>query len=195
MSHFSTQDREDLRDEWYGFDQAYIQNLPKIYWVGLWLSAGWLVMYLLIYPSIPLPWAQTHWQGLGVPNGCQAWTAICEMRQGERAFADVRGRYLDQINDQTVVELAADLALLEFIDRAGYVTFADHCAACHGKFGAGLPNMPAPALNQAHIDDVSRIYAQLQNPVRHSFGLTKRWDATQLKLLAVYVRQLGHDKR
>lgn len=87
MPNLPIQDRADLRDEWYGFDRAYIQNPPKIYWFGMWLSAIWLVVYLLIYPSIPLPWAQTHWQGLGVPNGCQPWTAICEMQQDERALA------------------------------------------------------------------------------------------------------------
>lgn len=185
------QNREDLRDEWYGFDRGFIQNPPKIYWFGMWLSAIWLAVYLLIYPSIPLPWAQTHWRGLGVPNGCQPWTAICEMQQGERILADVRGRYLDRINNQTVSELAADLDTLAFIDRAGYVSFADHCAACHGKLGAGIPNLAMPAFNHASTSGISEMDQKLQNPAQHPFGLTERYDATQLKLLAGYVYRLG----
>jgi hypothetical protein len=44
----------DLRDEWYGFDRGFLNQPPKIYWVGMIASALWLVIYLLLYPSIPI---------------------------------------------------------------------------------------------------------------------------------------------
>lgn len=78
-------ERVDLRAEWYrDFDPwaASRPRIPVLYWIGMVASAVWLVAYLLIYPSIPLPGG--HWRGLGEPGGCQPWTAICEQERKQK---------------------------------------------------------------------------------------------------------------
>ena len=99
-------DRYDDREEWYSDYlryTAYINQPPRWYWIGMIASALWLVIYLLVYPSIPL--LHSHWQGLGVPGGCQPWTAICEMQHDEKVLQDVRGNYFDNIRKTSSVEL------------------------------------------------------------------------------------------
>jgi hypothetical protein len=76
----------DLRSEWYAeFDvyAASINRPPRIYWLGMILSVIWLICYLIIYPSIPMVTSYGYWQGLGVPGGCQPWTAICELQKSK----------------------------------------------------------------------------------------------------------------
>lgn len=79
--------RMDCRAEWYrDFDPlaASKPHIPRIYWLGMLASAIWLVAYLLIYPSIPLPGG--HSRGIGEPGGCQPWTAICEQEIKQRTI-------------------------------------------------------------------------------------------------------------
>lgn len=90
------EERVDLRSEWYAeFDvyAASINRPPRIYWLGMILSAIWLVGYLIIYPSIPMVTAHGYWQGIGVPGGCQPWTAICEMEKAQSELNEVREKY------------------------------------------------------------------------------------------------------
>ncbi len=184
--------RIDNRGEWFREWDPWsrtFHNPPRWYWLGMAISALWIVIYLLIYPSIPLMGG--HWQGLGVPGGCQPWTAICEMQQGEEVVDAVRGQYLDRIRTASVQEIAADADLSDFIRNAGRVRFGDHCAGCHGKHGAGIVDVPiAPVLNDEvwlHGGDVQAIWQNIQNPVIHPFGLVKRNDELSAKILAVYV--------
>lgn len=190
------QDREDLRDEWYGFDRALIQGPPKIYWLGMVLSAFWVLGYLVIYPSVPLTTLNTHWKGLGMPGSCQPWTAICEMQKAEDVLNDVRGNYLKRIREGSVAELSTDQDVKEFISRAGKVRFEDNCAGCHRKKGAGIAKAPdiAPALNDniwLHGGDVQAIKLSIQDKAVHSFGIADRLDGTATKVLAIYVYALG----
>lgn len=190
----TTKDRGDLRDEWYGFDLAYVNRPPNIYWIGVVLSAFWLLGYLLTYPSIPT--LKTHWQGIGIPGHCQPWTAICEMQRAEEELNEVRGRYLNKIRAMSAVELAEDIEMSEFISRAGRVRFEDNCAGCHGKNGTGIVKSSgmASVLNATtwqHGGDVRSIKASIQNPTVHRFGLAQRNNDSSAKILAVYVGQLG----
>lgn len=50
--------REDLRAEWYREFAPFAASkpcIPRIYWLGLAASAVWLVVYLLLYFSLPSP--------------------------------------------------------------------------------------------------------------------------------------------
>jgi cytochrome c oxidase cbb3-type subunit 3 len=77
----------------------------------------------------------------------------------------------------------------------GAQLFADNCAACHGPGGAGMPEMGAPALNDAiwlfggTEGDVTR---QILAP-RH--GVMPAWkgrlDPVTIKMLAAYVHSRG----
>ncbi len=193
-----TEVRVDDRGEWFREWDSYsnyINHPPRWYWIGMVLSALWIVVYLLIYPSIPL--MNTHWQGLGVPGGCTPWTVICEMQQDEAALNQVRGVYLDRIRLSSVDELLADSEMSEFISRAGRVLFADNCSACHGKEGKGISKIPemAPVLTDSswlHGADVKAIQACIRNPMVHPYALAKPVEEVNTKILALYVYLLRH---
>ena len=81
-----TQDSVDLRSEWYAEFNEYAASInrpPRIYWLGMVLSAIWLVGYLIIYPSIPMVTSHGHWQGTGMPGGCQPWSVVSDLRDAE----------------------------------------------------------------------------------------------------------------
>jgi cytochrome c oxidase cbb3-type subunit 3 len=80
-------------------------------------------------------------------------------------------------------------------NAAGATLFAENCAACHGPAGAGLPELGAPALNDAiwlYGGGVAAITKQLNAP-RH--GVMPAWkgrlDPVTIKMLAAYVHSRG----
>lgn len=154
------------------------------------LSALWIIGYLIIYPSVPLPMSQTHWKGIGMPGGCQPWTAICEMQQAEQELIQIRGSYLSKIRTSTMDELAADAGMMEFITRIGRVYFADNCASCHGNQGEGVASLREsvpPLCENPHRTDVQAIQGNIQSLTTHPFAYSKRHDETFSKIMAVYV--------
>ena len=187
-------DRGEWFREWSDSWSGVFYGPPNWYWLGMALSALWLVIYFLVYPSIPL--VSSHWQGLGVPGGCQPWTAICEMQQGEAVVNEVRGRYFDKIRKASVEEVLADSELTEFVQGAGKVRFGDHCAACHGSNGIGTAGFAdiAPVLNDEvwlHGGRIKSIKQSIQNPKLHPAGLIQHNDESNTKILAVYVYKMG----
>jgi peptidoglycan-associated lipoprotein len=105
--------RVDLRSEWYAEFNEYAASInrpPRIYWVGMVLSAIWLVGYLIIYPSIPMVTSHGHWQGIGMPGGCRPWTAICEMQRAEDELNEIRRNTPSRQREKSTGELAASVA-------------------------------------------------------------------------------------
>ena len=189
------QDRIDTRGEWFrdwDMHASYVNRIPRWYWLGMVLSALWLVVYLVIYPSIPL--LTSHWQGLGVPGGCRPWTAICEMRVAQAKLDSVRGPYLEKLSSAVLETIATDRELSEFVSHAARVPYAEQCAGCHGREGVGLSQSDhlGPALNNTvwlHGGEIRNIKASIQDAAIHPFGLSARIDELHAKLLAVFVYQ------
>lgn len=80
-------------------------------------------------------------------------------------------------------------------NAAGAQLFADNCAACHGPAGGGMPEMGAPALNDAiwlFGGTEADVKKQILNP-RH--GVMPAWenrlDPVTIKMLAAYVHSRG----
>lgn len=78
---------------------------------------------------------------------------------------------------------------------AGAQLFADNCAACHGPSGGGMPQMGAPALNDAiwlYGGTQGEVTKQILAP-RH--GVMPAWqgrlDPVTIKMLAAYVHARG----
>lgn len=190
-----THDRIDTRGEWFREWDIYaghFNSIPTWYWLGMALSALWLVVYLIIYPSIPL--LTSHWQGLGVPGGCRPWTAICEMQVAQAKLDSVRGPYLEKLGTTSVEAIAADSELGAFVSNAGRVPYVEQCAGCHGRAGDGLSQSDhlGSALNDTiwlHGGEIRDIKASIQDAAIHPFGLTARIDELHAKLLAVFVYQ------
>lgn len=80
-------------------------------------------------------------------------------------------------------------------NAAGATLFAENCAACHGPAGAGMPEMGAPALNDAiwlFGGTEAEVRQQILKP-RH--GVMPAWkdrlDPVTIKMLAAYVHSRG----
>ncbi len=128
---------EDLRD---------LTNQPPKWWMlGLTASGIWVIIYLLLYPSIPIAFGMNdHFKGL------LHWTAIGELREDQAAVDAVRKKYEDKIKAMAPAAILADRELSEYVTRSGKVLFGDNCAACHGQNGVGIADKDgyiAPILN------------------------------------------------
>lgn len=80
-------------------------------------------------------------------------------------------------------------------NAAGANLFAENCAACHGPAGGGMPEMGAPALNDAiwlFGGTEADVKKQILNP-RHGVmpAWNERLDPVTIKMLAAYVHSRG----
>ncbi|MDT8280895.1 MAG: cytochrome-c oxidase, cbb3-type subunit III [Erythrobacter sp.] len=80
-------------------------------------------------------------------------------------------------------------------NAAGEVLYSENCVACHGAAGAGLPEMGAPALNDAiwlYGSSEAAVRKQILAP-RHGVmpGWKDRLDPVTIKMLAAYVHSRG----
>ncbi len=110
---------------------------PKWWMLGLLASALWVVIYWVIYPSVPIALAGMHWTGVGVVGMDGKWTAIKELAVDQATLDKVRAPYEEKIKNMTPAAILADRELSEYVIRSGRVLFADNCAGCHGQNGVG----------------------------------------------------------
>lgn len=126
-------------------DLADFTNQPPKWWMlGLAASTLFVVIYWIYYPSVPIPMANTYFQGVG------GWTAIKEMEADKGEVDAVRGKYEAKLKGMTPAAILADKDLSEYVKRSGKVLFGDNCAACHGQNGIGTRDKQglfAPILN------------------------------------------------
>ncbi len=126
-------------------DLADFTNPPPKWWMlGLAVSAIWVVVYWLYYPSVPIPTSNTFFKGIG------GWTAIKEMEADKSEVDAVRGKYEARLKTLAPAAILADSDLTEYVKRSGKVLFGDNCAPCHGTNGVGTKDKEglfAPVLN------------------------------------------------
>lgn len=94
-----------------------------------------------------------------------------------------------------VVTLSGETAEEPSLVDVGGTLFAENCAACHGDDGKGLRELGGPNLTDAiwlYGGGVEHVAAQLLNP-QHGVmpGFGDRLDESTIKMLTVYVHQLG----
>ncbi len=81
---------------------------------------------------------------------------------------------------------------------AGETVYAENCAVCHAEDGSGVAALGAPALNNQiwlYKGTKEGIMAQVNNPKHGSMpAWSERLDASTIKMLAVYVHNLGGGK-
>ncbi|MDP1939141.1 MAG: cbb3-type cytochrome c oxidase N-terminal domain-containing protein [Gallionella sp.] len=118
-------------------DLGDLTNQPPRWWMlGLTASAIWVVVYWLMYPSIPFATSGDFFKGVGLPATGQ-WSAIKELAEDQAVLDAVRKPYEDKLKDMTPAAILADSELSEYVTRSGKVLFSDNCAACHGQNGVG----------------------------------------------------------
>ncbi len=121
---------ETTGHEWDGIKELNTP-LPKWWVYVFYATVIWSVIYLFLYPAIPL--GVTYTRGLlGYDQRATLDGILAEARAAQAVFRD-------RIEQATTGEIRADPELLQFALAGGQASFADNCAPCHGLGGAGNP--------------------------------------------------------
>jgi cytochrome c oxidase cbb3-type subunit 3 len=115
-----------------------LTNQPPRWWMlGFYASLALVVVYIIVYPAIPLATSHTP--------GVIGWTAIKEYKEDLAAIEAKRVEFEAPLQQMTAAAILADDNLSDYVQRSAKVLFGDNCAACHGTDGQG--NQGYPVLN------------------------------------------------
>ncbi|MCF6236801.1 MAG: cytochrome-c oxidase, cbb3-type subunit III [Gammaproteobacteria bacterium] len=171
----------DTGHEWDGIRE--LTNPPPRWWtIAFYLSAVWVIVYLIIYPSIPLVTDHT--------KGVIGWTAIGEYKEAVAANDAIRKPYLDKLETMSAQDIINDPEMLNFANSSTKALFGDYCAACHGSNGQGIAGMFPVLLDDdwlygGTVSDITTTIASGRkgNMPAHTGTL----DDTQINLLTDFV--------
>ena len=128
---------EDTGHVWDGIRE--LNNPCPRWWLNaLYLSGLLVVVYFVLYPSLPLVKDNS--------KGLLGWTMIGEYKKDLAQVEEKRGPFEDKLASMSVDEILADPEMLNYAIGSSKVLFGDNCAACHGTGGApaegaGYPNL------------------------------------------------------
>lgn len=132
----SSSEAEDTGHEWDGIRE--LRNPPPGWWmISLYASVVFVVVYFILYPSIPLITSHT--------KGVLGWTQINEHEEDMKEARAVRAPLEKRIKESSVAQILNDTDLSQFAVASSRVLFGDHCAPCHGTGGQGVAGL-FPAL-------------------------------------------------
>jgi cytochrome c oxidase cbb3-type subunit 3 len=116
----------DTGHEWDGIRE--LENPPPRWWTNaLYLSGLIVVVYFVLYPSLPLINGST--------KGLLGWTQINEYKEDLAKVQEKRAPYEEKIASMTPEEILQDQELTNYVIGSSKVLFGDNCAACHGVGG------------------------------------------------------------
>jgi len=115
-----------------------LTNQPPRWWmISLYISIGWVIVYFVLYPAIPLVSSYT--------KGIMGWTQMKEYKEDLNAIEEIRAPFENRLKTMSAAEILADDALSNYTVRSAKVLFGDRCSPCHGTGGAGNPGYPVLA--------------------------------------------------
>ncbi len=127
----------DTGHEWDGIRE--LENPPPRWWTNaLYLSGLLVLVYFILYPSLPLINDST--------KGLLGWTQIKEYKEDLAKVQDVRAPFEEKISSMTAEEILADTEMRNYAVGSSKVLFGDNCAACHGTGGVPAKNSGYPIL-------------------------------------------------
>jgi len=127
---------KDTGHEWDEIKE--LDNPPPRWWmIGMHISWISVVIYFILFPSIPLVDGST--------KGILGWTQIKRLKAQVAEVEALRKPYNDKLSGMAVDEILKDNELLGFAQGSAKVLFAENCAACHGAGGQGGPDFPVLA--------------------------------------------------
>ncbi|PHS25389.1 MAG: cytochrome-c oxidase, cbb3-type subunit III [Methylophaga sp.] len=101
---------------------------PRWWLNSLWLSGLMVIVYFILYPSLPLIEGST--------KGILGWTQINEFEEDMAKVEAIRAPFDNQLAAMTVEEILVDPRMLNYAIGSSKVLYGDNCAACHGVGGA-----------------------------------------------------------
>ncbi len=128
---------DDTGHEWDGIRE--LKNPCPRWWLNsLWLSGVLVLVYFILYPSLPLVEDST--------KGLRGWTQIKEYKESLAEVEAMRKPFEEKLATMSAEEILHDKEILSYVIGSTKVLFGDNCAACHGNGGApvassGYPNL------------------------------------------------------
>jgi len=128
---------EDTGHVWDGIRE--LNNPCPRWWLNsLYLSGLLVIVYFILYPSLPLVNDST--------KGLLGWTQINEYKEDLAKVEAIRKPFEERLAAMTTGEILADQEMLNYAIGSSKVLYGDNCAACHGTGGApaegaGYPNL------------------------------------------------------
>ncbi|WP_246184857.1 cytochrome-c oxidase, cbb3-type subunit III [Paracoccus aestuariivivens] len=180
---------------WDGIEE-YDNPLPRWWLWTFYATVVWAVIYMLLYPAIPLVTRAT--QGLlGTNNRAEV---AADIQRFAEANAPVQAKLVDTPLDQ----IAADPELANYTANAGGAIFRTWCAQCHGSGAGGATGYPSLLDNDwlwgGTLEDV---YTTVQHGIRDPkdgdtrysemprFGTDALLDRTQISQVVNHVLELA----
>ncbi len=124
---------ETTGHEWDGLKELNTP-LPK-WWLYVMLATiVWGLVYMLLYPSVPL--GRSYFSGL---------MGYSQRDEVTRDVADIHQRHsaaMSRIEALEFDQILKDPELKAVAMAAGRISFANNCQPCHGPSGAGRPEYP-----------------------------------------------------
>ncbi len=118
----------DTGHEWDGIKE--LTNPPPKWWtITFYLSLLWVVVYIVLYPSIPLI--------NGPTQGVLGWTSIGELKEEVAKYDEMRAPELAKLEKMSMQQILADQEMLNFANSYTNAIFGDSCAGCHGRSAQG----------------------------------------------------------
>ncbi|MBS0253987.1 MAG: cytochrome-c oxidase, cbb3-type subunit III [Proteobacteria bacterium] len=186
---------ETVGHEWDGIEEL---NTPLPRWWLLTFIACviWALVYVVLYPAVPMPG--------GATQGTMGWTSRGQLAAETKAAEADRKVVVDQLNATAIENLPANPDLMKKAIAGGKAAFRVHCAACHGAGAAG--SVGYPNLNDDDWlwgGDLKTLETTITHGIRYpgdaqtrqslmpSFGRDGILKADQVADVAAYVRSLS----
>ncbi|HEC19418.1 MAG TPA: cytochrome-c oxidase, cbb3-type subunit III [Gammaproteobacteria bacterium] len=144
-----------------------LTNQPPKWWMNtLYLSGIFVVIYFILYPSIPLL--------NGWTKGILGWTQMKRLNETMAEIEEIRAPYENKLKGMSAAAILADEELSNYVVASAKVLFGDRCAPCHGTGGAGNPGFPVLAdddwLYGGSIDSIQQSISNGRKGMMPGFG-------------------------
>jgi cytochrome c oxidase cbb3-type subunit 3 len=147
---------QDTGHVWDGIRE--LDNPCPRWWLNsLWLSGLMVIVYFILYPSLPLVNDST--------KGLLGWTQINEFKDDLAEVEAVRAPFEDKLATMSVEQILADQKMLNYAIGSSKVLYGDNCAACHGAGGA-----PAEGAGYPNLTDDDWLYGGSINEIEMSIA-------------------------
>ena len=115
-----------------------LTNQPPKWWMNtLYLSGAFIVVYFILYPSIPLVDGWT--------KGVLGWTQMKRLNETVAEIEAIRAPFENKLKGMSAAAILADDELSNYTVASAKVLFGDRCGPCHGTGGSGNPGYPVLA--------------------------------------------------
>jgi len=159
-------DAPDTGHVWDG-NLRELTNQPPRWWLTtFYLSGLFLVVYFILYPSIPL--------FNGWTKGVLGWTQMKRLNETMEEIEKIRAPYENKLKGLPAAAILADDELSNYTVASAKVLFGDRCAPCHGAGGKGNPGYPVLAdddwLYGGNIDSIKQSIANGRRGMMPGYG-------------------------